>query len=226
MSFADFVKKAGGGSKGFDTLGGLAPSGMDYLTGQHAKDAAKYAADAAKKEADINSESQMKMFLEGQKATAPWREGGAAGLGMLANIYGVGEGSRDTAMSAFEASPEYQMRMQAQESAMQGGTPEERAELMRRGKGIADRGFTDYARGLQSLAGVGQSMAGQTAQQAYGMGQNVGQGYQDAATSAGEAHAQSVIDRSNMRTNMMDQGMQAYGMWKGRNQQSQGSGWG
>ncbi len=184
-----------------------------------AKKAAQTQADAARRAADISAESQLELWREGQKATAPWREAGAESLTMLQDIYG---GDRAGAIDKFRASEGYQQRiadqdLAARESMDRSGRndPALYQELMRRGAGYADRGFGDYVNRLQSMSGVGQGFSSQTASGAYGLGQNIGQGYQTAAGQAGQAIAQGVINQANLRSNTLQQGAGMLGSYMG-----------
>ena len=190
---------------------------LDLWQGRGAKAAAETEAAAARQAADISADTQLELWREGQKATAPWREAGAESLGMLREIYG---GDRDAAIDRFRQSEGYQQRiadqdLAARESMQRSGRndPALYAELMRRGAGYADRGFGDYVNRLQSMSGVGQGFAGQTASGAYGLGQNIGQGYQTAANQSGQAIAQGVINTANQRSNTLQQGASMLGTY-------------
>lgn len=189
-----------------------------------ALDAASIQAASADRSADI----QLQMFHEGQEATAPWRETGAQALGGLADIYGLGgEGGRERAMEAFQAGPAYQWQIDEASKASDaaaaaggrfyGGSQMKALQNLRQNR--ANLEFGNYTKGLQSLAGVGQTSAGQTAQQATMVGGNVGQSYMAAGNAtaqgvigAGNAAASGYINQANVMSNMMGQGMQAYGM--------------
>jgi hypothetical protein len=209
-------------------------------------EAAVRAAEIESASADRSADLQMEMFREGQAATAPWRETGEKALGGLADIYGLGgKGGRERAMEAFQAGPAYQWQVDEAAKASDaaaaaggrfyGGSQMQALQNLRQNR--ANLEFGNYTQGLQSLAGVGQSSAGQTAQQATAVGGNVGQTYLAAGQSAGQgvrgagaASAQGVIgagnaaaagyiNQANVISNMASQGMQAYGMY---NQQNRG----
>jgi len=193
-----------------------------------AKKAAQAQADAARRAADISAESQLELWREGQKATAPWREAGAESLTMLQDIYG---GDRSGAIDRFRASEGYQQRMADQElaarEAMERSGRDDPAlyqVLMCSVVGYVDSVFVYYVIRLEAMSGVGQSYASQTASGAYGLGQNIGQGYQTAATQAGQAQAQGVINQANQRANLMNQGASMLGSYFGAKPMSRNMG--
>ena len=201
---------------------------LDVMGGQAAEEAAASQVEAANYAADVSSETQQELFDRGQAATAPWRESGGRALGMLSDIYGVnrgdavGSGDSSLALQQFRSSPAYQNRMNAsREGAIDAvnntrdANPRMLDELRRVSSGIADRGFTDYTRGLQSMAGVGQSMAGQTAGQSANLGQSLGQTYQNQAQQVGSANAQAVINQANQMSNTLNQAASMYGSYRG-----------
>ena len=200
---------------------------------------AERAAELQVASADRSADLQMQMFQEGQQATAPWRETGTKALGGLADIYGLGgEGGRERAMEAFQAGPAYQWQVDEAAKASDaaaaaggrfyGGSQMKALQNLRQNR--ANLEFGNYTQGLQSLAGVGQSSASQTAQQATAVGGNVGQTYMSGGQAAaqgvrgagmasaqgvigaGNAAASGYINQANVMSNMMGQGMQAYGM--------------
>jgi len=69
----------------------------------------------------------------------------------------------------------------------------------------------DYVRGLQSLAGVGQTTAAQGAQMGSQVASNIGAYTQQ----AGAAAAQNQIAQGNIQANLIGQGAQLYGMYQG-----------
>lgn len=202
-----------------------------YKAGQAADTQAGAALDAASIQAasaDRSADIQLQMFQEGQEATAPWRETGEQALGGLADIYGLGgEGGRERAMEAFQAGPAYQWQLDeatkaSEASAAAGGRfygGSQMKALQNLAQNRANLEFGNYTQGLQSLAGIGQTSAGQTAQQATMVGGNVGKSYMQAGNAsaqgiigAGQASASGYINQANMMTNLAGQGMQAYGM--------------
>ncbi len=202
-----------------------------YKSGQAADTQAGAALDAASIQAasaDRSADIQLQMFREGQEATAPWRETGEQALSGLADIYGLsGDEGRARATESFQASPGYQWQVDEAAKASDaaaaaggrfyGGSQMKALQSLRQNR--ANLEYGSYTQGLQSLAGVGQSSAGQTAQQATMVGGNVGQSYMAAGNAsaqgvigAGNAAASGYINQANMMTNMASQGMQAYGM--------------
>ena len=215
----------------------------DLFSGRGAARAAEAQADAANYAADLSAKTQKDMFERGQEASAPWRESGGRALGMLADIYGqrkpqydadgkplldeegnqvFEQGNRDAALTAFRGSPAYMNQMNASREGAIGAVnstrdanPRMLDELKRVSSGIADRGYGDYTRGLQSMAGVGQSMAQNTADQSAQLGQSLGQTYQNQAQQVGQAQAQGVINQANIQNNALQQGASIYGAYSG-----------
>lgn len=208
-------------------LGGAIIGGGMSLMGS------KRSADAIEGGAELSSATQLQMFREGQQQTAPWREAGKEALGALGDIYGIRtpleidqetgdvtewqDPSRSRAMSRFETSPGYQFQLDEAMKAsnfMSGGMsmsgPQAR-RLQEIAQGTANLEFGKYTQGLQSLAGVGQSSAESGASRGMSVGQSVGQNYM----SAGAASAQDSINQANIMSNVIGQGAQAYGMYKG-----------
>jgi hypothetical protein len=226
---------------GFNIGKALDPA--DVFGRRAAKDAAEAQADAANYAADLSAKTQTEMFERGQEATAPWRESGGRALGMLADIYGqrkpqfdaegnpvldedgnqiFEQGDRDAALQSFRGSPAYMNQMSAsREGALDAvnstrdANPRMIEELKRVSSGIADRGYGDYTRGLQSMAGVGQSMAQGTAGQSAQLGQTLGQTYQNQAQQVGQAQAQAVINQANQTSNALQQGASMFSAYRG-----------
>lgn len=216
------------------------------------KKSAKTAAEAQVRAAELASETQLSMFREGQAATAPWRAAGQEALGALGDIYGVrtatgidketGEatGFRDPsyarALERFQTSPGYQFQIdeaqKASDRAASAGGRFSSGSQLRALQGIAQNTanleFGRYTQGLQSLAGVGQSSAGQTAAQATGVGQGIGANYMAAgqaqaasALASGQASAAQAINSANIQSNFASQAAQIYGQYQGSQQQPQ-----
>jgi hypothetical protein len=144
---------------------------------------------------------------------------------------GPSAGGRDAALERFRNSPAYQNRMNAsREGALSAvsntrdANPRMLDELRRVSSGIADRGFTDYTRGLQSMAGVGQGMANKTAGQSANLGQSLGQTYQNQAQQVGSANAQAAINQANQTSNTLNQAASMYGSYRGASNNNSGGG--
>lgn len=192
--------------------------------GEAAISAAQIQAASADRAADI----QLQMFQEGQEATAPWRETGEQALGGLADIYGLGgDEGRARAMQSFQASPGYQWQLDEATKASEGAAAaggrfyggSQMKALQNLAQNRASLDFGQYTQGLQSLAGVGQTSAGQTAQQSTAVGGNIGQSYMAAGQAsaqgvigAGQAAAAGSINQANILSNLASQGMYGYGM--------------
>jgi hypothetical protein len=227
-----------------------------YLGSQSSKSASETQAEAAVEGAETSAEAQMQMFREGQAATAPWRAAGQEALGALGDIYGVRtpvtidqetgavtewqDPSYERAMERFQTSPGYQFQLdeaaKASDLAASARGMSLSGQQIRRlqdiSQGQAQMEFGKYTQGLQSLAGVGQSSAGQTAGLATGVGGNVGQTLGQGYSAAGAAEAQGIIGQSQAVSGALQQGAQLYGMYQGgyfdRPQSSggYGGGWG
>jgi len=183
--------------------------------------------------------AELKMFREGQEATAPWREVGEQALGSLAGAYGLeGISKRDEYGDVIEGeyvaasedpyagymeSPGYQYELAESEKAAKralsskgfSGSGAEMKELQRIAQGEAQQGYGDYLSGLRSMAGLGQTSAGQTAAQSASVGSDISAQY----AAQGAANAQSQINQANTWGSTISQGAQLYGMYQGQQQQ-------
>lgn len=177
------------------------------------------------------------MFREGQEATAPWREAGAGAVGSLQDIYGTGEGQdpyqsffgmQDKLREGFQTSPGQEYQLAEAEKAAQrqlssrglSGSGAEMKELQRIAQGQASQEFGSYMNqfgnytdALRAMSESGRGSAGQTAQLATGVGAGVAPSY----ASLGAAEAQEQITKSNIMGNVVEQGLDLYGEYKGQN---------
>lgn len=144
--------------------------------------------------------------------------------------YAQFEGMQDRLRQGFETSPgqEYQLA-EAEKAAKRqlsaggfSGSGAEMKELQRIAQGQASQEwgnylgqFGDYTNALRSMAGQGQTSAGQTASQATAVGGDLASQY----AAQGAANAQSTINQASTWGNVIGQGAQAFGMYQG--QQSQ-----
>ena len=156
-------------------------------------------------------------------------DGSLADRGPQSDPYSSFEAMQDRLREGFQESPgqAYQLE-QAQLAANRAlgakgfsGSGAEMKEMQRIAQGQASQEygnylgqFGDYTNALRSMAGQGQTSAGQSASQAAATGANIGAGYQQ----AGAAAAQSEIAQANIYSNMIGQGAQAFGMYQGMQQ--------
>lgn len=143
------------------------------------------------------------------------------------DLYGIlAPGGFEVSYEDYEQSPGYQFQLQemlrnaertASARGLAGGNLSRR--LGEIGQGMAAMDFQnyedrqrnqlfDYVRGLQSLAGVGQTTATQGAQRGANVASSVGANMM----SAGRATAQGQLGQANVMNNLIGQGAQLYGM--------------
>jgi len=197
-----------------------------------AKSAGKSQAKAATDAAKISADVQLKMFERGVRLTEPWREAGEEALGVLQERVTAGPGEFD-----YEKSPGYDFRLAEGEKAIERSAAA-RGNLLGGATGKAlQRYGQDYASGdynkeydnflrryyegltpLQSLAGVGQSTASQTAGQAGAVGANIGNTQFQGGIAAGNAIAGGQINQANAITGAIQSGtsnaLLGYNQWK------------
>ena len=184
--------------------GALAGGALAYFGADKAADAQEDAAKAA-------AEVQWKMYEQSRADLAPWREAGAGAVEQLSEKVAAGPGQ-------FTESPGYQFTLDQ-------GLDAGRNALSAMGKnrsGSAIKAATEYAEGLasteydnflkrwyqsltpyQSLAGLGQTSAGQTANLGAAAGSNVGNAYM----AGGQANAAGTINQTNALTGAITGGV-------------------
>ncbi len=199
---------------------GIATVGSNVLQSEASKDAAEIAADAGVYGAQKSADVQRTMFDEGQEATKPWREAGSGALDQLRSAYGISDGD-----SGYMRSPSYNfdveeseraLRRQMNAQGMRGSGAEMLALMANRGD-IASQDYGSYIGGLQSIAQQAQSPTSQTASQAYGLGQGIGDAYGLSASQTGQAQAQDIINQANLRANSLESLAGSYGAYAGGN---------
>ncbi len=99
---------------------------------------------------------------------------------------------------------------------MRGSGAEMLALMANRGD-IASQDYGSYIGGLQSIAQQAQSPTSQTASQAYGLGQGIGDAYGLSASQTGQAQAQDIINQANLRANSLESLAGSYGAYAGGN---------
>jgi hypothetical protein len=195
------------------------------MQGDASNEAAGIASASTKHGADMAAEVQTELYDKGQAATAPWRQQGSEALGMLEGIYGTDPSMRDSAMSGYDVQPstnfdieesERQIARTMNAQGLGGSGAEARAMMENRGN-IATSNFNTYTSGLQSLAGLGQTPSTQTSSLSQGLGQNLASTYGNAATQQGNIQAQNIMNQSNIKSNVLEQGASAYGEYRGSN---------
>ncbi len=190
-----------------------------------ASNAAGIASSQTKYGADKAAEIQLSMFDQGQEATAPWREQGTQALSMLEGIYGTDPSMRQEAMAGYQELPSTAFDIEESERNIQramnarglGGSGAEARALMENRGNIAESSFNNYTSGLQSLAGLGQTPSTQTSTLSQGLGGNLATTYGNAATAVGNIQAQNIMNQQNIKSNLLEQGANIYGEYRGSN---------
>lgn len=158
--------------------------------------AAQQGAQASQQATDATIAEQRRQFDIGQQNQAPWLQAGTQSVGHYANLLGLnGPGASAEAQRVFEASPDYQFRLNesmrgltARNAALgiQDSGAAQRAALTLAGNQASGE-FGNYANRLAGLAGVGQTAAQNSAAQgasfANSMGNVLGQNAQNLASS-------------------------------------------
>ncbi|MCP3924915.1 MAG: hypothetical protein GY714_20240 [Desulfobacterales bacterium] len=178
---------------------------------------------------------QKEMNAQARADTAPWREAGGKALTDLQ--LKIAEGPGD-----FESSPGYEFRLAEGQKAIERGAAArgnllggaEQKALLKYGQNFATNDYDNFLRRhyesltpLQSLAGVGQSTASQTAGQSANLGSNVGNtllsGQNTAGglqVAAGNAIAAGNINAMNSITGAgqsnVNNAMALFDQWKNR----------
>ena len=137
-------------------------------------------------------------------------------------------GMQDRLREGFEASPGQEFQLAEAEKAAKrqlsaggfSGSGAEMKELQRLAQGQASQEwgsylgqFGDYTNALRSMAGQGQTSAGQTAAMSSNVGSNIAGSYSD----MGRIAAQNEMTQANIAGNVIGQGAQAFGAYQGMN---------
>jgi len=165
---------------------------------------------------------QKEMWQQSREDTAPWREEGANALSKLADLVYSGPGD-------YTKSPGYDFRLSEGNKAIErsaaargnvlGGKTLK--ALTKYGQEYATNDYDNFLRRyyesmtpLQSLAGLGQSTAAQTA----ALGGNAANGMANAITQMGNAQAAGTINSANAVTGALNSGINnaiaGYSAWK------------
>jgi len=189
-------------------IGGIAGG---LLGAKGSKDAASTVASASDRAADV----QWDMYGQSREDMAPWRQTGEKALNTLSRLVEAGPGE-------FQESPGYQFaRSEGLDAINQSlanmGLARSGAHAKAAGEyatNLADAEYENFLRRFyqsltpyQSLAGVGQTAAGQMGANALGTGQLVGQSIAD----AGAYRAGGQLGASNTLANLVSWGGQQVG---------------
>jgi hypothetical protein len=184
--------------------------------------AAGKAADATTNAANQASATQLQMFEEGRADTAPWRKAGETALNTLSSKIATGPGD-------YTSSPGYAFRTAEGQKAIERSaaakgnvlSPATSKTLTRFGQDYATGDYqnflANYYQSLtpyQSLAGVGQTTAMNTANQGNQVGASIGAN----TIAAGNAQAGGAINTANAITGAANSGINNYLMWQYLNQ--------
>jgi hypothetical protein len=202
------------------------------LNSQASQSAANTQADAATNSAQLAADTEMKMFNAGLAETAPWKEAGKNALTSLVNKVNAGPGS-------YRTDPGYQFRVSEGEKAINNSAAARGGAK----SGATSKALTkfgqDYATGdyqnflanyyaslnpLQSVAGVGQTVASQSQAGGNQVGANIGNQTVSAGNTAGNALATGLINKTNAITGSMNSGANNYLLWKYLNNTPGGAG--
>ncbi len=188
--------------------------------------------DAIIRAAQISADTQLEMFDKGAALTEPWRVAGAEALDTLSNKIAEGPGEfnfeqREGEVFARDEGLKARERTAAARGGLMSGAALKEAERFASGfgaqrydkqKGNFLREYYESLTPLQSLAGVGQSTASQTAGNAATVGANVGntqfQGGVGAANAvaAGQTNATNAITGTVQATT--NNALVGYNAWK------------
>ncbi|MBN1849411.1 MAG: hypothetical protein JW932_12590 [Deltaproteobacteria bacterium] len=179
---------------------------VNYYISEQNRKAADKATQAQLEAADAATKLQWKMFYQNREDLAPWREAGTNALNKLVDMVETGPGE-------FEASPGYQFRLGEGEQAINRALASRGQYDSGKAMKVLTRFNQDYATKeydnflarwyksltpFQSLAGIGQTTAEETAE----MGANVAR---DAAANylyKGNVRASGYINEQNINNQM------------------------
>jgi hypothetical protein len=194
-------------------------AGTAVVSGYVASKNADKAAEAQQDASQQASNTELQMFNKNAALTAPWRKAGEKALGTLEEKVYAGPGE-------FTKSPGYDFRFSEgtkavdRSAAARGGLNSGRTmkALTKFGQDYATNEYDNFLNRyyqsltpLQSLSGVGQTTATNTAQMGANVASNVAQNQEDAGT----ARATGYINQGNAWTSAAQTGLDAYGSWKG-----------
>lgn len=180
-------------------------------------------------DAQVNASNQAnatlwKMYDQTRQDQMPWMQAGQGGLNALMGLYGLNKGSDgswsmgsnpEAGMAALRMDPGYQFRLQEGQRAIENGAAARGGLLSgnalravtRYGQDYGSNEFGNLANRYSSLAGVGQSAAGNIGNLGANTASNVGNNL----LGAGQARASGYMNQYNMAGNLMNQGFKLLG---------------
>jgi len=203
--------------------GGLAAAG-GVASGMMQSSAAKKAAETGAGAADEATRAQLEMYYQAREDLAPWRAAGEKALGDVVNMLEKGPGEFVPAeepgykfgYEEFVEKPT--LRLASATGALGGGGTKK--ALTRYAQDYAsqeyDNFLTRWYKSLtpyQSLAGIGQTTAAQTGQNAISTGQQIGQNIM----AGGQSRATGYVNQGNIWGNLLSgvgQNALDYAMYK------------
>lgn len=183
------------------------------------------AANAQKDAANQSVAEQQRQYDQTRADYAPWRTAGVGALDKLSSIYGVSTDGGPakpvdpSVYDEFRATPGYQFQMSEGLKAVDRGAAARgllgsgaavKGEERFAG-GLADSTYGQYVNQLQSLAGLGQSATGSTAQ----AGQNAANNISNAYMAAGNARASSYANTGSAINGTLNNLSSIYAYQKG-----------
>jgi hypothetical protein len=216
-------------------VAGVAAAGATAYSAYSANQAAGKQRDAA----NNATNTQLGMYNQNRADQAPWRQAGGEAVNALEGWYGLpgadgkvdpNAGAADTKL--IQSLPGYQFNLQQGNQAVQRdlaakgllGSGAAGKALTQYGQGYAMNESNQYLNGLQSLAGLGQTSAGQTGQIGAYTGAQVGSNQ----IYAGNAQASGYANQSNAINQGLSGLVGAYGNYNqqqyNQNQQNQWQG--
>ncbi len=172
--------------------------------------AAKKSAKASQQGGDAAIAEQRRQYDQSRTDQAPWMQAGAGALGQMQALNG-GD------FSSFKESPDYAWALQnGQEGMDRGAAARGRmysggydADRMQFNSGIASQNYGSFYNRLQSMAGQGQTTAGNLGSLGAAMAGNIG----NAQIGAANARASSYQQQGNNYADMAYAGGNAFGNW-------------
>lgn len=181
--------------------------GGSLLASNAQSKAAKSAANASQAAADAATAEQRRQYDLARQDQMPWLQAGTKALGSYADLLGQnGDAQRAAAMAQFQASPDYNFRLNegaraltARNAALgiQDSGAAQRSALQY-SQGLASQEYGNYASRLAALAGVGQTAANNNAQVGQNYANSVGNLYQNNARNLMSSYA----DRGQAQSDM------------------------
>lgn len=179
---------------------GGATVGSALIGSSASKSAAKTQSNASQYAAD----QQLQMYNQTRADQTPWRVAGGNAVGALSNWYGLG-GQTPDYQSVLNGLPGYQFQRDQGNEAVQRnlaarGLLQSGAAgkaLQQYGQNLASNYADKYVNGLQSLAGLGQTSAGQTAAAGANAAANAGNAVMNGAAASASGQVGSANAWSN-----------------------------